>query len=1313
MNKKQSKHGLARVWTALAMMTTLWLAGAAGGLAAEPLATPGTNADPAEVLDNTTLWRQCYVSGASHVRTAEGKLERATINWTGSPQRQMEIGVNNSLPVLFSPLPPSDWASTTLDDSAWPRLRLPQPVLSCRIGYDMYMRMFHPYATVVVLARGKFEVKDPALVKSCSLSLDYWGGVKVYVNGQEVVRKHLPDTATNLAAVAEDYPVEAFTTPDGKALRTDDTKNQDRLALRDRTLRDVSIPVSVLRKGVNVVAIEVHAAPVNVKARPSTGGWPPVGLLDARLVVLPSTAAVVHGARPKGVQVWNSVAYENVTAFDYGDPAEPLRPILIRAARNSVFSGRLMVGSDQPIKRLKVSATDLALVGPSLVEGRQGTPASGGPTKSGDKIPASAVRVRYAAPATEDKSWVASYRFDGLLDAIPEEIPVSKASPPKETFYDRPVDRQSLAAGAVAPLWFTVRVPKTAKPGVYEGSVSVTAEGLKPTVVPLRVSVGDWTVPDPQDFFVQNFLYLSEDAMARHYEVPLWSDKHLKQLGQALALMAEANSRQVFANLAVDFHGDGANAESLVRWIKQPDGSYKHDFTVFDKYMDTVAKSIGKPNNLRLNCWGQPGGANGMSGGAETVSSLDPATGKVGMIPQPPCGTAESLAFWQPVLGEIFKKLKARGWLDVTTLGYNSQNVPPTPAMVDVASKLWPDGTWSFTSHYGAGGLIFNGTDKSIAMPVRHADCVWHRGFPAAQGYPVLTKPRAFTSTWGYRGFYEDNTPLTDWRRTAEDMIRSGHDGVGDFGINMFPLKKPSGGYCAPAGGRGTWWASPGRGTLAILAPGPDGPVSTERFEMFREGVQLAEALLFVERAIQQKKLSAGLLKQAKDYLDVRGEAFVKSWCGLRYMQSEEDAKLLDLADKVERTTGLTVTAGPGGDVWPGGLLWAHKGVATPLRAIPVAGSTFQNWSVLNGSAQIADSNAVCTTVTLADEATIRANFNLKTACVITEPASGMVMKTGAKRKVAATAAVAGGGGTVRKVAFFCNGDKIGESASAPYACEWAATSAGLHVLTARVTTGDGVTGSSAAAYVMATASGLPKGVQATGGLVTYYTEGGRLWTAHIFTNGGTLDVTSEGVVEFLVVGGGGGGSGSGGPDGNGGGGAGGFLTGTVHIATGTYAITNGAGGVGGSGGGNGGSGGSSSFGTFAVAIGGGMGTRSTGSGGSGGSGGGHGSYNGPGGLGTPGQGHDGTKGGANPSWGGGGGGAGSASSGQTGGSGAQSSITGSTVWYARGGDGGHSNVSGDGASKAANSGDGGDGGSKGGNGGSGIVIVRYVSAEM
>ena len=186
-------------------------------------------------------------------------------------------------------------------------------------------------------------------------------------------------------------------------------------------------------------------------------------------------------------------------------------------------------------------------------------------------------------------------------------------------------------------------------------------------------------------------------------------------------------------------------------------------------------------------------------------------------------------------------------------------------------------------------------------MPVRHADCVWYASHPVARGYQVLAKPRAFTVRFGYRGSQFDNTPLTDWRRTAEDMIRSGHDGVGDFGINMFPLKKPTGGYACWRVGAARTGPLRAERTMAILAPGPDGPVATERFEMFREGVELAEALLFIERAVKDKTLSADLHKRADAYLNARGKGFVGSWCGVRYMQGEEDAKLLGLAGEVAR----------------------------------------------------------------------------------------------------------------------------------------------------------------------------------------------------------------------------------------------------------------------------------------------------------------------------------------------------------------------------------------------------------------------------
>jgi len=872
----------AGVWRGAALhvsLCCLFLAATGSAGAADP-ASAGASAHGAVVLDQDSLWRQYQVSRCSYVRTDDGKLEPRDITWYWGG-----IRTKPAASTAASPLPPTGWADPAFDDDLWPRVRLPQPVLT--VSGANPRPFYRPYDSAMVVVRGTFGVKDPTLVKSCSVSVTYWGGAVVYVNGRELARGHVPaaDIAPGTFAPAEDYPPEAFTTPDGKPLRIGDAKNRDRLALRNRTLTDVKVPVDLLRKGANVVAVEVRHAPVppiiakGVGQTLSRCGWPPIGLLQATVTVSPAEAAAPNRP-PGGIHVWNCASYDTLTAFDYAEPFRPLRPITVSAARNGLFSGRLAVRSDQPIQGLKVTVADLAQ------------------KAGGGTIPASAVRVRYAEPAVPAKSWAPPYRFDGLLDEIPATIPVVKARPPRGDFFGARSDRKSLTAGAVASLWLTFRVPADARPGAYQGTVTVTADGLEPTTVPLQVSVSEWTLPDPKAFRVHNFAYLSDDAVARHYGVPLWSDRHFELMGRSLALMAEVNSRQVFANLAVDFYGLNGNRESLVRWIRQPDGSYKHDFTAFDKYLDMIDRAIGKPLPLRLNCWGELG-RDGKNGTATKVSVLDPATGKVEPMEQPTFGTDESYRFWKPVIDEILKKVKARGWLDVTAFGHNSYCWTPKPAVVDVAHRLWPDGVWYYTAHNGRLGARFAGTDKSASMAVPYADTVWGAGRISARGYRALLKPRPGFWCFTYRGCFRDNSPLTDLRRIDEDEILSGHDGVSDFGVDLFPIERSRGRYFCVGNGRGT--GGPGNSTKAMLAPGPDGPIATERFEMFREGAQLAEAVLFIQRAIEGKKIGGDLLARANGYLDKRGEAFMKGWFGVRYMQAEHDRTLLGLAGEVAK----------------------------------------------------------------------------------------------------------------------------------------------------------------------------------------------------------------------------------------------------------------------------------------------------------------------------------------------------------------------------------------------------------------------------
>ena len=200
-----------------------------------------------------------------------------------------------------------------------------------------------------------------------------------------------------------------------------------------------------------------------------------------------------------------------------------------------------------------------------------------------------------------------------------------------------------------------------------------------------------------------------------------------------------------------------------------------------------------------------------------------------------------------------------------------------------------------------------------------------------------------------------------------------------------------------------------------------------------------------------------------------------------------------------------------------------------------------------------------------------------------------------------------------------------------------------------------------------------------SGGTVTTYVDSGITYQVNTFTSDGTLNVSSAGVADVLVVGGGAAGNGGYG------GGAGGYVHQTMYLDAGTHTATIGAGGgviggisrLGAVGGGInvvalGGSSVNSFVGNDNVWVG----------------------SSAQANAGTPVQGF-GTVGGL------GGGGAGAASAGSIGGAGVANAITGTSVTYATGGNGST------GPAGGANTGGGGGGNAQ--LGGSGIVIVRVA----
>lgn len=142
-----------------------------------------------------------------------------------------------------------------------------------------------------------------------------------------------------------------------------------------------------------------------------------------------------------------------------GLPQAKGEAILIRAAKNETEAAQLVIRPSQAVKA--VTVTPGTLTGPA------------GATIPAENIDILEVRYVHVTQPT-DNSAVAGYWPDPL--------------PPLE-------EPLALGAGRNQPFWIRVHVPRTARAGLYEGRITVTADG-RTVPVPLRVEVYDFELPD-------------------------------------------------------------------------------------------------------------------------------------------------------------------------------------------------------------------------------------------------------------------------------------------------------------------------------------------------------------------------------------------------------------------------------------------------------------------------------------------------------------------------------------------------------------------------------------------------------------------------------------------------------------------------------------------------------------------------------------------------------------------------------------------------------------------------------------------------
>jgi hypothetical protein len=487
-------------------------------------------------------------------------------------------------------------------------------------------------------------------------------------------------------------------------------------------------------------------------------------------------------------------------------------------------------------------------------------------------IPASAVKLLYTV------------RDDGLCMAMRRRVPDGGFW---NSLADEPPAALAVApdgGGALQSILLKVKVPADAAPGDYEGKLTLSADGLVATDLPVQLKVIGWKMPDPRGFATHMGVIQSPDSVALQYKVAPWSEEHWKLMEKSIELLGEIGNNTVHLPLITRTHW--GNPESMVRWIKDGD-KYKYDLTIFDRYLDLNRKHLnldvvvldvfdpwkyygsGRPDAARISKGRPATNAKSM----DRVSLLDPATGRVTEIEGPPFSAPEAVGLWKPVLAEVKAHLEKRGLGEAMMLGMLNEKIGTKEDIATFRACL-PNAPWVVHAHPNTRGASIHGI-----APVGYNTYYYVYPYPppdsGKRNYGWQSKTKTDYWNRGHRAL----DPLPLWRASVETVLGVNCSGMGYFGADFWPVLgndvvidgiKFTKTVCARY--IETCWdqLNLDRGLEMLLAPGPAGAMPTEVFEQIRQGIQECQAKIFIEKAILSGKLDATLAKKCQEMLDER-----------------------------------------------------------------------------------------------------------------------------------------------------------------------------------------------------------------------------------------------------------------------------------------------------------------------------------------------------------------------------------------------------------------------------------------------------------
>ena len=326
-----------------------------------------------------------------------------------------------------------------------------------------------------------------------------------------------------------------------------------------------------------------------------------------------------------------------------------------KAWRGERVNGQALLWTNKALADVEVTATEL---------------------RSGKNvIPASAVRTNFVRYVMTDElnkdGGGCGYRNAADFDSsvVADVLDINKSLP--------------IARNTTQPIWMSIWVPRDTKPGTYTGRITINGKGMKAQTLQVSLQVLNRTLPEPQKWSMNLDLWQNPYAVARYYDVPLWSKEHFDAMRPIMKMLADAGQYAITTSIMYKpWNGQTEDHyDSMVTRIKHLDGSWSYDYAVFDKYVDFMMNDVGI--NRLISCYT-------MIPWNLSFDYYDEATSRVQFIKAKP-GDEAYAEYWGNFLKDFSRHLRQKGWFDKTCIAMDERPMDAMRAAIKVIKDADPE----------------------------------------------------------------------------------------------------------------------------------------------------------------------------------------------------------------------------------------------------------------------------------------------------------------------------------------------------------------------------------------------------------------------------------------------------------------------------------------------------------------------------------------------------------------------------------------------------------------------------------------------